>query len=148
MVSFHCCTQKKRKTPAILRFFTPERKLYCWNRRSTQNIFLLNYFLSREMRKHPGSFPATLLLSNDIVLKCYVFKVKCQNREGVCVIYIYTYRERPARFSSSPLGGIPLNRWSLIDRPTKNLRGAYCHGRTSRHHIHNIDRTRTAGNSC
>ena len=53
-------------------------------------MFSPEFFLSREVQTRPGSFSATPLLSNDIVLKCYVFKVKCQNREGVCVIYIYT----------------------------------------------------------
>ena len=49
--------------------------------------------------------------------------------ERVAVSYISIHRESdPPVFLPPPLGGIPLNRWSLIDRPTKNLRVAYCPG--------------------
>ena len=53
-------------------------------------MFSLELFFEPGGANAPRLFFRHPLLSNDIVLKCYVFKVKCQNREGVCVIYIYT----------------------------------------------------------
>ena len=64
-------------------------------------IFLKNEYetilsFSPELFFEPGSANAPRLFFrhplwiNDNVLKYCIFKVKCQNREGVCVIYIYT----------------------------------------------------------
>ena len=44
--------------------------------------------------------------------------------ERVAVSYISIHRESdPPVFLPPPLGGIPLNRWSLIDRPAKKSEG-------------------------
>ena len=55
---FHYRTQKNGKHPQNYAFPTQERKLYCWNRRSTQNIFLLNYFFEPGNAKAPRLFSA------------------------------------------------------------------------------------------
>ena len=57
MVYFHYRTQKSEKHSQNCAFLTPERIMDCWHRHRTKSVFLLNYFLSRETRKHPGSFP-------------------------------------------------------------------------------------------
>lgn len=81
---------EKWETPTKLRFSHARKETGLLAQSQNPECFLLNYFFE------PGGANATRLffrhpiLSNDNVLKCYVFKVKCQNREGVCVIYIYT----------------------------------------------------------
>ena len=68
----------------------------CWHRHRTKSVFLLNYFLSRETRKHPGSFPPPpLQLENNM-----------EQRMGVS--HISPPRARPtARFPPPRGRGVP-----------------------------------------
>ena len=84
---------EKWETPTKLRFPHARKETGLLAQSQNPECFLLNYFFEPGSANAPRLFFRHPLWINDNVLKYCIFKVKCQNREGVCVIYIYTYRE-------------------------------------------------------
>ena len=82
--------EEKWKTPTKLRFSHARKETGLLAQSQNPECFLLNYFFEPGSANAPRLFFRHPLWSNDNVLKYCIFKVKCQNREGVCVIYIYT----------------------------------------------------------